>query len=89
MVKLAGKVSRVPMDGKPEGNIKIDANIDLLQQCEIQWADLPYPVRDLTGRLELHPDFWKFNDMRGHNGHAKIQASGWVQKPTICHSLKN
>ncbi len=79
-VKLAGKVSRVPMEGKPEGDIKIHANLDLLQQCEIQWAEFPYPVRDLTGRLELHPDFWKFNEMRGRNGYARIQTSGWVRK---------
>ena len=88
MVKVEGKVSRVPMQGKPEGDIKIDANIDLMQQCEIQWDGLPYLVRDLTGRLELHPDFWKFKEMRGHNGQALIKASGWVRKLEL-PKLKN
>ena len=39
------------------------------------WDGLPYPVQDLTGHLELHPESWVFRDMRGRNGMARISAS--------------
>ena len=48
--------------------------------CEITWERLPYPIRDLKGRLEIHPENWVFRNMRGSNGLAKISASGRVQK---------
>ncbi len=79
-VKAHAKVSRVPDAVRPEGLIKIDAEIDLTERCEITWAKLPFPVRDLTGRLELHPDYWVFKEMRGRNSQAEIRASGWVRK---------
>ena len=50
---------------KPEGHLVIDADLDLNPRCEITWAGLPYPIRNLTGRLELHPDLWEFKNMRG------------------------
>lgn len=74
-------VNRTPMvgpDPRPEGLIAIDADIDLTGQCEMTWVGLPYPVRNLTGRLELHPDRWLFKNIRGHNGQAQITASGSV-----------
>ena len=75
-VRAHAKVSRVPMAGRPEGKIAIDAEIDLSERCEITWAKLPYTIRNLTGRLELHPDRWVFRDMRGQNGQAVVTASG-------------
>ena len=74
------RISRVPMAGRPEGLIAIHSEIDLSENCEIKWAKLPYPIRNLTGRLELHPDRWVFNNVRGRNGEATINASGWVNK---------
>jgi hypothetical protein len=79
-VRAHAKVSRRPMAGRPEGQITIDSEIDLSERCEIRWAKLPYPIRNLTGRLELHPDLWIFRNMRGENGQAKIIVSGQVQK---------
>ena len=79
-VRAHAKVSRKPMTGHPEGRITIDAEIDLSERCEIRWAKLPYPIRNLTGRLELHPDLWIFRNMCGENGQAKITANGRVQK---------
>ncbi len=58
--------------------IAIDADIDLTGQCEMTWVGLPYPVRNLTGRLELHPDRWIFKNIHGRNGQAEITASGSV-----------
>ena len=60
----------------PRAEIAIDAEIDLSERCEITWAKLPYTIRNLTGRLELHPDRWVFRDVRGRNGQAVITASG-------------
>jgi hypothetical protein len=79
-VRAHARVSREPMAGRPEGRITIDAEIDLTERCEIRWAKLPYPIRNLTGRLEIHPNLWIFRDMRGENGQAKIRVSGQVQK---------
>jgi AsmA-like C-terminal region len=79
-VKAHAAVSRVPRAGRPEGLVAIDAEIDLSERCEITWAKLPYTVRNLTGRLELHPDHWVFRNVRGRNGQAEVQASGEVHK---------
>ncbi len=79
-VRAHATVAREPMAGHPEGHLTIDAEIDLSERCEIRWAKLPYPIRNLTGRLELHPDLWIFRNMRGENGQAKITASGRVEK---------
>ena len=77
------RVCREPMtgpDARPEGRITFDADIDLAERCEITWDRLPYPVRNLKGRLEIHPDKWTFKNVTGSNGQAKIKASGNVVK---------
>ena len=82
-VKAAVRVFRKPMVGpraKPEGHLVIDAILDLNPRCEITWADLPYPIRNLRGRLKLHPDLWEFENMRGQNGEEVITGNGRVQK---------
>jgi hypothetical protein len=84
-VRARVHVFRQPLVGpeikpKPEGQLTIDAILDLNPRCEITWADLPYPVRNLTGRLKLHPDLWEFENMRGHNGEEVITGNGRVQK---------
>jgi hypothetical protein len=82
-VKLHAAVFREPIFGPgalPAGHLEINAEIDLNERCEITWEGLPYPVRNLTGRLEVHPDNWTFREMRGRNGQATISASGSVQK---------
>ena len=83
LVNVKAKVYREPMtgaDARPEGNIRFDADIDLAERCEITWDRLPYPVRNLKGRLEIHPDKWTFKNVAGSNGQAKIWASGNVEK---------
>ena len=65
---------------RPEGKILFDADIDLTERCEITWDKLPYPVRNLKGRLEIHPDKWTFKNVKGRNGQAEITASGSVEK---------
>ncbi|AMV40392.1 AsmA-like C-terminal region-containing protein [Planctomyces sp. SH-PL62] len=63
------------------GRLVIDADLDLdPRRCEITWVELPFPVRNLSGRLELHPDLWIFKDLRGRNGQAVITGSGKVEK---------
>ena len=82
-VKGKVRILRWPMVGpmaKPEGHLVIDADLDLNPRCEISWAGLPYPIRNLTGQLELHPDLWKFKNMRGGNGQAIIEGNGRVEK---------
>lgn len=64
----------------PKGVVKIDAYLDLNDRCGIVWKDLPYPINNLTGRLEIHPDLWIFKNMRGGNGQAVITGSGQVRK---------
>src|SRR5205085_2310953 len=64
---------------KPD-KITVDAVLGLNPGCEITWDDLKYPVRDLTGRLEIHPTSWVFKDMRGSHGQARITGDGRVDK---------
>ena len=82
LVKAHATVSRKPMKGamaRPEGLVQIDAVIELSERCEITWEGLPYPIRNLKGRLEIHPDKWTFKDVQGRNGQARIFASGTVE----------
>lgn len=79
------RIRRFPLVGapplKPEGWLAIDADLDLdRKRCEITWEGLPYPVRNLSGRLSLHPDLWIFQNLRGHNGQAVIEGSGRVER---------
>ena len=59
-VRGRARVERFPPrspDDPPAGRIvKLDADLDLNERCAIKWAGLPYPVENLTGRLEVHPD---------------------------------
>jgi hypothetical protein len=64
----------------PRGRVAFDATLDLNERCGITWKDLPYPVNNLTGRLEIHPDLWEFKGMRGVNGQAVITGSGRVER---------
>ena len=83
VVKARATVARDPLPGRPdrpEGLIEINAEIDLTERCEITWEHLPYPIRDLKGRLEIHPERWVFKDMCGSNGLAKIAVGGSVEK---------
>jgi hypothetical protein len=83
LVKGHATVVRRPMVGPkapPEGLIEINAEIELSERCEMKWDGLPYPVRDLKGLLEIHPDNWVFKNMRGGNGQTKIYASGSIEK---------
>ena len=77
------KVHRVPIstpDGESRGKLSIDAFLELNDRCGIVWKGLPYPVNNMTGRLEIHPDLWIFKDMRGFNGQAEIKGSGRVER---------
>lgn len=65
---------------RPADQPKIHADLDLNEGCAMQWVGMPYPVGNLTGHLELHPDLWTFRDMRGENGQAVITGSGRVEK---------
>lgn len=69
----------------PLDNLAIDAVIDFNEGCAIRWEQLPYAVRHLSGRLELHPGVCEFNNVRGENGVARLAASGRVQfiKPGV------
>jgi len=76
-------VDRTPpvRPGDPaEGVVKFDAELKLKEGCAMKWVGLPYPVSNLTGDLELHPDNWVFKNMRGSNGQAVIMGSGKVEQ---------
>ncbi len=83
LVTVNANLYREPMtgaDARPEGKILFNANIDMKERCEITWDRLPYPVRNLKGRLEIRPDKWTFKNVKGRNGQAEIEASGNVEK---------
>lgn len=74
------RTRRARPEDPPEGIVAIDATLDLTERCAMRWDGLPYPVDNLTGRLELHPALWIFENMRGGNGQAVIKGSGRVEK---------
>ncbi len=74
------RVPPVSASTDPKGKVTVDAYLDLNEHCGIVWKGLPYPVNNMTGRLEIHPDLWIFKDMRGFNGQAMITGSGRVEK---------
>ncbi len=67
-------------DADPRGDVQVDAFIDLNERCGMTWKGMPYPINNLTGRLEIHPDLWIFQNMRGFNGQAVLTGSGRVRK---------
>lgn len=80
-VRAAAKLERLPPTAAdPQGKVAIDAVLDLNERCAITWAGLPYPITNLTGQLELHPDRWVFKQIRGWNGLAVLQGSGQVEQ---------
>ncbi|MHC5538862.1 AsmA family protein, partial [Singulisphaera rosea] len=64
----------------PAGKVAIDAYLDLKGDCTMKWVKMPYPVSNLTGQLELHPDRWEFKNIHGTNGQAELTGSGSVNK---------
>ena len=83
LVEVFARVFRKPMTGpgaRREGLVEINADIDLSERCEITWERLPYPIRNLKGRLHIEPNKWTFQKMCGSNGQAIISASGSVEK---------
>jgi hypothetical protein len=71
---------RPPTSPGLRDNVAITVKLDLNEGCAMRWDGLPYPISDLTGRLELYPDHWVFKNMRGRNGTAEIEANGEVQE---------
>ena len=64
----------------PIGKLEVHTNLDLMERCSIRWAGMPYPVHNLKGQLQLHPDYWVFQNMTGTNGMARIKGSGRVER---------
>jgi 4-amino-4-deoxy-L-arabinose transferase-like glycosyltransferase len=82
-VAARAKLVRYPPLNKgddPRGRVKFDAWIDLNPGCSMIWEGLKYPVLNLTGKLEIHPGHWIFEEMKGSNGQAIIQARGDVEE---------
>ncbi len=71
---------RLRPEDDPVGRVTFDAKIDLNPGCSATWKDIPYPVRDLTGHLEIHPKQWTFTGMQGRNGQAIIEVNGQVEE---------
>ena len=73
-IKADVRVTRKPLWSgrwsRKRADLVIDADLDLNPRCEITWVGLPYTVRNLTGRLELHPDLWDIQE------HARAQRPG-------------
>ena len=80
-VRASAQLERTPPTAAdPKGKVAIHAVLDLDERCAVTWAGLPYPITNLTGRLELHPDRWIFQGVRGGNGVAVIEGSGQVEQ---------
>ena len=69
-------------DGSAKGKVTIDSFLHFNPEsdCSITWKEMKYPVMNLTGGLEIHPDRWAFREVRGRNGQARIEVSGEVRQ---------
>jgi hypothetical protein len=82
-VQGTASVRRTPAKDQianPKGDILINADLDLNPGCEITWDGLKYPVRDLTGHLEIRPTSWNITKMHGTHGQATITGEGLVRR---------
>ncbi len=82
-VKGTAKLHRDPPLKKgddPRGRVAFHAWIDLNPGCSATWDGLKYPIMNLKGRLEIHPDQWIFPQMTGTNGQAAITIAGQVDQ---------
>jgi hypothetical protein len=74
------RLPRLTRSDDPKGRVAFDAWLELNPECSMTWENLKYPVRGLTGKLEIHPESWIFKEMRGRNGQATIAAEGNVRR---------
>ncbi len=84
-VRGAADLVRLPpltAQDDPQGRVTIDSALEFNPEsgCSITWKEMKYPVMNLTGRLEIHPDHWAFREIRGSNGQARIGANGEVRQ---------
>lgn len=52
-----------------------------LQDCEIQFEDFPYPLKKISGTVEINDEQWLLKDLRGANGSASVVCNGnwrWI-----------
>lgn len=79
-----------PKPGAPD-DISIIMKLDLNKRCAMRWDGMPYPIQDVTGHLEIYPDHWTFERIRGRNGEAIIEADGRVDQvaPGVFKSTVN
>lgn len=61
----------------PDG-IYMHAELDLNPGSSVRWIGMPYLVDSVTGHLDLKPDRWAFQGMKGRNGTATLEADGEV-----------
>ncbi|MFM7318423.1 MAG: AsmA-like C-terminal region-containing protein, partial [bacterium] len=82
-VRAKAHITRQPptLPGEPPiGKLEVHTTIDLMERCSIRWAGMPYPVSNLKGTLNLHPDYWVFENISGTNGTARISGKGRVER---------
>lgn len=82
-IRARAHITRLPptKPGEPPiGKLEVHTTIDLMERCSIRWAGMPYPISNLKGTLQLHPDYWVFENISGSNGTAKISGRGRVER---------
>lgn len=82
-VRARAHITRQPptKPGEPPiGKVEVHTTIDLVDRCSIRWAGMPYPISNLKGTLQLHPDYWVFENITGTNGTARISGKGRVER---------
>jgi hypothetical protein len=42
----------------------------------LRWDDFPYPLEEVSGVLDIRPDFWQFYDFQGRRAGGKFAARG-------------
>ena len=52
------------------------------KDCTIKWDPFRYPLEEITGILDIYPEYWEFHDFRGtHHGGTIVVSGGTGPRP--------
>lgn len=61
---------------QPRPDAAVSHAVVTLQDCAIEFDQFKYPIKKISGTLEITDDVWFLRDLRGQNGAASIVCNG-------------
>ncbi len=77
-IRFVARVARRSPTAKPIPHVLVT-----LHDCSLQYDKFPYPIRQISGTLEMQGRHWSFRDLEGRNDSAYITCAGrWLPTET-------